>query len=61
MAWKRKSLAPIVSWPRAPYNGLPGGSGVGEWFLFAILSVAIATLAVALAASDFGMTARLPY
>jgi cytochrome c biogenesis factor len=63
MAWKPKSIAPIVSWPWADRKSdeLLAGAGLMDWLLFAVLAVGIVTLAVALAASDFGEATRLFY
>ena len=61
MAWKPKSLAPIVSWPWADRKAdeLLAGAGLLDWLLFALLAVGIVTLAVALASSDLGATPQM--
>jgi hypothetical protein len=61
MAWKRKSIDPIVSWSAANressdvMGSAPGGAGAVDLLLFAILAIGVVTLAVAIASSDFGM------
>jgi hypothetical protein len=65
MAWKRKSIDPIVSWSTANRESsdvvgmAPGGAGVVDWLMFAILAIGVVTLAVAIASGDFGMLSRL--
>jgi hypothetical protein len=60
MAGKQKSIASIVSWS-SPHKGssdlmgsAPGGAGVVDWVMFAILAIGVVTLAVAIASSDYG-------
>jgi hypothetical protein len=60
MASKRKSIDPIVSWSPANRESgdlmgiAPGGAGVVDWLMFAILAIGVVTLAVAIASGDFG-------